>query len=112
MESSFFCQPAKRQPTPQRKKQASFSAAQPSSNSDPNQTLRAAIIDFILSSCHFLEALYDPGFRWRTFLGGKADGGGVDGGPHLSVEDLSCPVVLHQGEPVHALKQALFLCQF
>ena len=38
---------------------------------DTNQTIRSAIVDFILSSCHFLEALYDPGFRWRTFLGGK-----------------------------------------
>ena len=30
--------------------------------------LRSEIIDFILQSCHFLESIYDPHFRWRAFL--------------------------------------------
>ena len=30
--------------------------------------LRSEIVDFILQSCHFLESIYDPHFRWRAFL--------------------------------------------
>ena len=35
------------------------------------QNLRTSIIDFIVESCHFLETLYDPFFRWRAYLCGK-----------------------------------------
>ena len=36
-----------------------------------NQNLRNSIIEFIVESCHFLETLYDPFFRWRAYLCGK-----------------------------------------
>ena len=35
------------------------------------QNLRSLIIHFIVESCHFLETLYDPFFRWRAYLCGK-----------------------------------------
>ena len=38
------------------------------------QNLRTSIIDFIVESCHFLETLYDPFFRWRAYLCGKVSG--------------------------------------
>ena len=50
------------------------------------QGLRSSIIDFILESCHFLETLYDPHFRWRAYLCGKDS-------PGLPV--VESPVSLH-----------------
>ena len=38
---------------------------------DQTKTLREEIIGFILQSCHFLESIYDPFFRWRAFMCGK-----------------------------------------
>ena len=35
------------------------------------QKLRAEIMEFIGESCHLLECIYDPYFRWRVFLFGK-----------------------------------------
>merc|ERR1719376_182022 len=58
---------------------------------DQPVSLRAEIIEFIVSCCHFLEGLYDPGFRWRTFLGGKSAGAG-----NAASAPPSCPVMLHQ----------------
>ena len=50
------------------------------------QNLRTAIVDFILESCHFLETLYDPHFRWRAYLCGKDT-------PGLPV--VESPIALH-----------------
>jgi hypothetical protein len=50
------------------------------------QNLRTAIIEFIVESCHFLETLYDPLFRWRSYLCGKDT-------PGLPV--VESPVSLH-----------------
>ena len=38
---------------------------------DQTRSLREEIIGFILQSCHFLESIYDPFFRWRAFMCGK-----------------------------------------
>ena len=35
------------------------------------QKLRGEIMEFIGESCHLLECIYDPYFRWRVFLFGK-----------------------------------------
>lgn len=35
------------------------------------QKLRTEIMGFIEESCHLLECIYDPYFRWRVFLFGK-----------------------------------------
>lgn len=51
MESSFFARKAKTEVT----------------------QLRTEIVEFILQSCHFLESIYDPYFRWRAFLCGKKE---------------------------------------
>ncbi len=52
--------------------------------------LRSEIVEFILQSCHLLETIYDPYFRWRAFLCGKKE----------DVEDVDdippTPVALHQ----------------
>ena len=86
MESSFFAQPKKPASAGKRKKQ------QQTNQAKETPSLRSEIIDFIVSSCHFLESVYDPGFRWRTFLGGKA----TSPGPPTPSQDWSCPVMLHQ----------------
>ena len=48
MESSFFARKAKTEVS----------------------TLRDEIVEFIKQSCHLLESIYDPHFRYRTFLCG------------------------------------------
>ncbi len=35
---------------------------------EQTKSLREEIIGFILNSCHFLESIYDPHFRWRAFM--------------------------------------------
>jgi hypothetical protein len=52
-----------------------------------SQNLRNCIITSILESCHFLETLYDPWFRWRSYLCGKQ----LDPQPRLE----ESPVRLH-----------------
>ena len=52
-----------------------------------SQNLRSCIITSILESCHFLETLYDPGFRWRSYLCGKP-------GPQQQ-QEVESPVRLH-----------------
>ena len=51
-----------------------------------NNNLRTSIIEFIVESCHFLETLYDPFFRWRAYLCGKDSG---------SLEVEQSPVSVH-----------------
>ena len=51
-----------------------------------NNNLRTSIIEFIVESCHFLETLYDPFFRWRAYLCGKDSG---------SLEVEQTPVSVH-----------------
>ena len=55
-------------------------------NAVSNNNLRTSIIEFIVESCHFLETLYDPFFRWRTYLCGKDSG---------SLEVEQSPVSVH-----------------
>ena len=45
------------------------------------QNLRTSIIEFIVESCHFLETLYDPYFRWRAYLCGKECPAGPEDSP-------------------------------
>ena len=51
------------------------------------QNLRSVIINFIVESCHFLETLYDPFFRWRAYLCGKDSNS-------LTIEQT--PVAIHR----------------
>ncbi len=51
----------------------------------PTKSLREEIMAFIINTCHFFEALYDPHFRWRAYLCGK------------SYDNLEAtPVAIHQ----------------
>lgn len=52
------------------------------------QKLRDEILDFIVQSCHFLETIYDPHFRYRTFLCGKE--------PESEIQIPPTPIALHQ----------------
>eukprot|EP00095_Tigriopus_kingsejongensis_P009861 snap_masked-scaffold853_size88743-processed-gene-0.4 protein:Tk09861 transcript:snap_masked-scaffold853_size88743-processed-gene-0.4-mRNA-1 annotation:"neurobeachin-like protein 1 isoform x3" len=52
------------------------------------QKLRSEILDFIVQTCHLLESIYDPYFRYRTFLCGKD--------PESELGIPPTPVGLHQ----------------
>jgi len=81
MESTFFAASIK-------------SKSKGGSGESATQKVRREIDDFIVQSCHFLECIYDPFLRWRTFLGGKVSSpGGLD----TPEDDLPpTPVALHQ----------------
>ena len=56
--------------------------------------LRSEIVEFILQSCHFLESIYDPYFRWRAFLiYNRKDDEGEAGAPEIPPTQVG----LHQG---------------
>ena len=89
MESSFFTSNVKPASIPpsRRKKDGS----EPGKNS--STSLRNEIVAFIVSSCHFFEAMYDPAFRWRAYLLNSSE---KSQSPSLIGEVESCPILLHQ----------------
>ena len=89
MESSFFTSNVKPTSIPpsRRKKDGS----EPGKNS--STSLRNEIVAFIVSSCHFFEAMYDPAFRWRAYLSNSSE---KSQSTSLIGEVESCPILLHQ----------------
>jgi hypothetical protein len=58
-----------------------------------SQNLRTEITAFIAQSCHFLETLYDPFFRWRAYVCGKDEERSPGSGNRFP--DESTPTNLH-----------------
>ena len=92
MESSFFTSSSKTasERVPRRKKASDVKDSGPKKDSNPS--LRSEIMSFIVSSCHFFEALYDPAFQWRAYISRS-----VNKSQHSSPEGVDCcPILLHQ----------------
>ena len=93
MESSFFSSNVKTtsMPPSRRKKDGKDNDQKPGRNS--NTSLRNEIVAFIISCCHFFEAMYDPAFRWRAYLSNSSD---KSQSASLTAEVECCPILLHQ----------------
>ena len=94
MESSFFTSGSKASSvsTARRIKPTEGKDTGKKIGKNSNSSLRNEIVSFIIASCHFLEAMYDPAFRWRAYLSKTSDKS-----QSISIEVAECcPILLHQ----------------
>lgn len=98
MESSFFTSNIKTSSVPpsRRKKpgDGKDNEYNKSGKNSANTSLRNEIVSFIVSSCHFFEAMYDPAFRWRAYL--LRTSSDKSQSAWVPTEMEYCPILLHQ----------------
>ena len=98
MESSFFTSNVKTSsgPPSRRKKpgEGKDNEYNKSGKNSTNTSLRNEIVSFIVSSCHFFEAMYDPAFRWRAYLLRTTSDKSQSSWVPTEIE--YCPILLHQ----------------